>query len=186
MGVLNDRNRVSVYRPDPRCRRRHTVEEVRDPDVESSALGNSVSDNLWVGDGEAEDVCEDDDGLVLGTFLIGTLGKVRAVLFGAFGGTWKPISRDTVRAVHGGKAALEVRGIEPFLYPSGRVDKSSRRFIDLRHECARAITRTHLAQRYSLCRSADRLHFPRPDSPLHRQTEDHFHLTTMVRTYSRN
>jgi hypothetical protein len=32
------------------------------------------------------------------------------------------------------------------------------------------------------CRSVDHLHFPRPDSPPHHQTEDRSHLTTTVRT----
>jgi len=36
------------------------------------------------------------------------------------------------------------------------------------------------------CRSVDPLRFLQLDSPLHRQTEGHFHLTTMVRICSPN
>ena len=78
------------------------VEEVWDPDVESSTLGDGICDDLWVGD-KTEDVREEDDGLVLGIFLVGTLGEVGTILVGAFGRTWKPISRGTVGAAHSDK-----------------------------------------------------------------------------------
>jgi hypothetical protein len=86
--------------------RQRTVEEVWDPDVESSTLGDGIGDDLWVGDGKTEDVCEEDDGLVFGVFLVGTFGEVGAILFSAFGRTWKPISRGAVGAAHGDRIVL--------------------------------------------------------------------------------
>ena len=114
MGVLNERHWVSTLRLERRLGRVRAVEEVWDPDVESSTLSDAISNNLWVGD-KTEDVCEEDDSFVFGVLLVGTLGEVGTILFGAFGGTWKPISRGTVRAVHGGRVDLWTGALGPFI-----------------------------------------------------------------------
>ena len=82
-------------------REQHTVEDIRDPDIVSSLFGKDVGNDLWIGNGQPEDVRQDDDSFVGGR-LVRTFGEVDTVLFDAFGRAGKRISRGAVGTAHGG------------------------------------------------------------------------------------